>query len=322
MLKNLKIITLFLSFVTCFSIFSQKLTTEQYIDKYYKIAVKEMKRSGIPASITLAQGILESGSGNSYLATKGKNHFGIKCHSWKGKTIYLDDDAPNECFRKYKNDEQSYIDHTDFLTSQSRYNFLFEYKTTDYKKWARGLKKAGYATSPSYATKLIGIIEKHKLYKYDKGGKPPQDDKQKKHMELGDDEEFTVMIGDRRVKQRNRIDYIVVKKGDTYKSLTRELELLRWELSRYNSIPRDTKLKPGQILYLQPKRNKAEFGKTHHVVEKGETMWEISQKYGIKMKKLYKKNLMKPGGKPEPGQELNLRKNKKEEGQGFFQRLF
>lgn len=144
-----------------------KLTTEEYIKAYKKIARKEMKRYGVPASITLAQGILESNSGNSILARKAHNHFGIKCTGeWGGRTYYADDDKPNECFRRYKHAEASFRDHSEFLT-RKRYSALFELERDDYEGWAKGLKKAGYATNPKYPQLLINVIEKHKLYKYD-----------------------------------------------------------------------------------------------------------------------------------------------------------
>ena len=148
--------------------FSQRLSRKDYINKYSQIAINQMREYKIPASITLAQGILETGNGNSRLATKANNHFGIKCHGWKGKEIYADDDKKNECFRSYKNAEESYIDHSKFLIENSRYSFLFEYKLKDYKSWAKGLKKAGYATNKKYAESLIAIIEENNLDQYDK----------------------------------------------------------------------------------------------------------------------------------------------------------
>jgi len=165
-MKNLLLIPfLFSSFLG----FSQS-KTENYISKYCNAAVAEMNRYNIPASITLAQGILESGNGESRLAVGGKNHFGIKCHSnWNGKTIIVDDDEKGECFRKYDKVADSYRDHSLFLTERGRYSFLFEYKKSDYKKWAKGLKKAGYATNPKYPTLLIDLIERYELYTYDKG---------------------------------------------------------------------------------------------------------------------------------------------------------
>jgi hypothetical protein len=171
-MKNLLLILfLFSSFLG----FSQS-KSESYISKYSNAAVAEMERYGIPASITLAQGILESGNGESRLAVEGKNHFGIKCHSnWNGETIIEDDDEKGECFRKYSKVSDSYRDHSLFLTEKGRYSFLFEYKKSDYKKWAKGLKKAGYATNPKYPTLLIDLIEKYELYTYDKA---KQSDKQ------------------------------------------------------------------------------------------------------------------------------------------------
>ncbi|MBC8510301.1 MAG: glucosaminidase domain-containing protein [Cryomorphaceae bacterium] len=171
MKKFLLILFLFSSFWG----FSQS-KTENYISEYSSAAVDEMNRYSIPASITLAQGILESGNGESRLATEGNNHFGIKCHSnWNGKTIIEDDDEKGECFRKYDKVTDSYRDHSLFLTERGRYSFLFEYKKSDYKKWAKGLKKAGYATNPNYPTLLIDLIERYELYTYDKG---EQSDKQ------------------------------------------------------------------------------------------------------------------------------------------------
>ena len=165
MKKCLLILLLFSSFLAV-----AQSKTENYISKYSSAAVAEMERYGIPASITLAQGILESGNGESRLAVKGKNHFGIKCHSnWNGKTIIEDDDEKGECFRKYSKVSDSYRDHSLFLTERGRYSFLFEYKKTDYKKWAKGLKKAGYATNPKYPTLLIDLIERYDLGRFDKG---------------------------------------------------------------------------------------------------------------------------------------------------------
>ena len=140
---------------------------EDYVKVYSKIAMDEMIQFGIPASITLSQGILESGVGKGRLAVQANNHFGIKCHDWNGKKIYHDDDEEQECFRKYDNPEYSYRDHSLFLSNRGRYSFLFDFKRDDYKQWARGLKKAGYATDPKYPQKLIDLIERYELYKYD-----------------------------------------------------------------------------------------------------------------------------------------------------------
>src|SRR5688572_4119534 len=149
--------------------YGQKLSTEDYIKLYKDLAIENMKLKKVPASITLAQGILESASGNSSLATKANNHFGIKCHKgWTGGTYHMDDDAPNECFRKYASVQESFIDHADFLIGRERYAGLFLLDILDYKGWAQGLKDAGYATNPKYPTLLTDLIEKYKLYEYDK----------------------------------------------------------------------------------------------------------------------------------------------------------
>ena len=291
---------------------SQHTSRQAYIDHYNDWAIDEMKRSGIPASITLAQGMLESNNGNSTLAVKGNNHFGIKCHDWKGKSIRHDDDKRKECFRKYKSARDSYIDHTNFLMNGPRYSFLFELDQTDYKGWARGLKKAGYATSPTYASALIRIIEENELDHFDTGKiRRRRTDETQTITEETDIDEFEIEIDHRKILMRNRIDYIIVKEEDTYQSITRELEMMPYELAKYNEIPRDSKLVKGQVLYMQPKRGKASVEFKYHTVETGETMYDISQMYGVKLKKLYQLNLMISGEEPEVGDEIQLRKKKK-----------
>ena len=292
---------------------SAQITRQQYIDTYKDLAVKEMKRVGIPASITLSQGLLESANGNSRLAVKANNHFGIKCHSsWKGKTIRRDDDKKNECFRKYKSAYDSYMDHSKFLTKGQRYAFLFDYKTTDYKKWAKGLKKAGYATSKTYATRLIQIIEDYKLYQYDSGdykmvaSKTPKTEKKTGRKIRKTKEDYAVQLG-RIIKQNNRVKYIVAKKGDSYTKLTEEFQLLRFELYKYNDAEKGDKVKKGQVIFLQPKRGKAERGDDYHKVKKGETLKSISQKYAVKLTKLRKRNHIAEGEKLKVGQKIKLR---------------
>ena len=290
---------------------------KQYIEKYNKLAISEMKRSGVPASITLAQGILESDNGTGRLVKKANNHFGIKCHdNWKGRKIYHDDDRRKECFRKYDNAAESYRDHSDFLRNTNRYAFLFNLDRENYKGWAKGLKKAGYATDNQYDKLLIKIIEENGLYQYDnlkKAGRKVKDKKPGKEDELlvkptsGNKETNTP---GNRISKRNRIDYIIVSEGDTYKSLEKEFGMMHWELFKYNDLPEDFRLKTGMLLYMQPKRNKAAVDNDFHFVEKGETMHGISQKYGIKLDQLYKLNHMKAGEKPVPGNKLWLRKIK------------
>lgn len=281
----------------------EKLSRDDYIRIYKDLAVKEMKRSGIPASITLAQGMLESDNGNSSLAIKANNHFGIKCHSnWKGKKIYHDDDERNECFRRYKSPYESYIDHSDFLTNGSRYDFLFDLKLTDYKNWAKGLKKAGYATSNKYDKLLIKIIEENELHQYDLAIK-----KDKKASRAHKRHDITT---GRTILNNNRTDYIVAEEGDNFENLTKELNLLRFELFKYNELSIDSTIVSGQILYLQPKRNRAESKKNSHILKEGESLYMISQMYAIKLKKLYEKNHWERGYEPDAGTEIMLRKGK------------
>ncbi len=286
----------------------QSMDGQQYINTYQELAIKEMKRSGIPASITMAQGMLESGNGNSTLARKSNNHFGIKCHKWKGPRVYHDDDRKNDCFRKYRNAYESYKDHTDFIVNGQRYQFLFDLRPDDYRGWARGLKKAGYATDPNYSKRLIDLIERYRLHELDKGNKKrykAQSNPSNKNIS----NDFTVHVGRKKLK-KNRIDYIIAREGDTYKKIADDMEMMLWEVFKYNELPRDARLKKGQIIYLQPKRNKAEIGDDFHFAKEGDTMYSISQKYGIKIKKLHKKNRMKEGEQPEPGQKIWLRKKK------------
>ena len=273
---NYKIkINLVLSFIMLISfseIFSQNLTRKQYITKYSALAVKQMRQYKIPASITLAQGILESNNGNSKLAVKANNHFGIKCHGWEGKKIFEDDDKKNECFRKYKSPLESFKDHSLFLNKYSRYAFLFDYKITDYKSWARGLKKAGYATNKKYPELLIKIIEDNKLNIYDD-----------KDVEI----EFISEI--RNIYMHpNRIKYVKVENQDTYMTIAKDLNLKLWQLQKYNDSKETNILAEGTIVFIQPKRKK---GKVKvHTYNKNESLISISQFYGVKLKSLKKRN--------------------------------
>jgi len=300
-------------------------SAEAYISRYKDLAISEMKRTGVPASITLAQGMIESNYGRSTLAQEGNNHFGIKCHNgWTGPTIRHHDDRKNECFRKYRRPEDSYYDHSDFLKTGSRYSFLFDLPSTDYKGWARGLKRAGYATDPDYANMLIRKIEENRLYIYDKGLTIPQKPvaeavvpkpdttipvSAKPVSEMPPVSFGEVSLSSRapRIMENNRIQYIIVKEGETISSIEKDFELLKWELTRYNDLDNDFTPVPGQVLYLQPKRDKAEPGKEIHTVREGETMYQISQKYGVKLKKLYEYNLMTEGKEPAAGQKIWLR---------------
>ena len=290
---------LILTFVCLLGIFSLQAQTrnkqyEEYIKQYRDIAVEEMKKYHIPASITLAQGLLESGAGQSTLARKSNNHFGIKCGSdWKGKSVRHDDDERNECFRAYKHPKQSYEDHSKFLVSRPRYASLFKLKITDYKGWARGLKKAGYATNPRYAEQLIGIIELYDLDKYDKkGGLKWMKENPNPHQPY----------------IANGLVYIVVRSGDTWKSISKEFDISRKKLRKYNDHYKGYELKVGDILYLEKKNRRADKEHIVHVLRAGESMYSISQKYGIRLKRLYKLNKMSEDeSTPEVGTILRLR---------------
>jgi len=272
-----------------------------YIEEYAPLAIEEMERSGVPASITLAQAVLESADGTSSLARKSNNHFGIKCHDWTGKTVYHDDDRNNECFRSYRTIEDSYRDHSDFLSTRPRYLFLFELDPTDYKAWARGLKQAGYATSPEYANALIRIIEEYGLQKYDLIAFNYDGDYKARRSQI---EEYDR----RKVYENNRVKYVLTKKGDTFESLTEELGKMDWELPKYNEMAYTDSLGENRVIYIQPKKNKASVKNKTHVVKKGETMYSISQLYAVKMERLYYFNMIMEGMEPLPGTTLQLRK--------------
>ena len=290
-----------------------------YIDKYSDIAIKEMKRTGVPASITLAQGILESNAGQSVLATKGNNHFGIKCHNdWKGKTMKMDDNAPKECFRVYPNAEASFRDHSDFLRSRDRYKSLFELKQTDYKGWARGLKKAGYATDPGYADKLITLIEDYELYRCDKGVKvsvkPPLEIEEPKVVQLEPRpgmkyQESVTFSTARKVYSQNGVPFVYSEAGETYASIAASNGLFLKELLKFNDHEQELALEPGTMVYLARKKAQGPVGVNKYVVEKdGETLRDIAQRFGIRYAALQKLNIVLYGKTLEEGDTVILRK--------------
>jgi LysM repeat protein len=300
---------------------------QSFISKFGDLAVSEMKRTGIPASITLAQGMVESDFGRSSLARDGNNYFGIKCHDdWTGPILRHDDETRNECFRKYSRPEDSFRDHSDFLRNVPRYKELFEYPPTDYRGWAIGLKKTGYATNPDYANMLIRKIEENKLYYYDNGNagriKPAlaspsmKPDNSGTVMVYGANTTLSgtgnMAISERvsRIMENNRIKYIIAREGETLETIDNEFQLLKWELPRYNDLESNFKPVAGQVLYLQPKRDKAEIGKDTHTVESGDTMYSISQSYGVKLNKLYEYNRMGSGQEPSAGEKIWLRSMK------------
>lgn len=290
---------------------------EEYIKKYAPIAISEMKRTGVPASITLAQGLLESGAGKSRLATQANNHFGIKCHkNWTGKTISHDDDAKGECFRAYDRAEASFRDHSDFLRYNDRYKFLFDYDPADYKSWCFGLKKAGYATDPKYAYKLIDLVEKYKLYKYDnvkvevvspESLEKPVVVPVKKSVSVKYKEEYTFEVN-RPVYQINGVDFVYAKPSDTYESLASQYNLFLKEILRFNDLKEPIELLPGQVVYLKAKKRKTARGLDMYIVaEDGEDIRSISQRFGVTVKSILKRNKLKPTDSLVKDQELRLR---------------
>lgn len=300
----------------------KRFTAEEYIGMWKEVAVRKMKEHGIPASITLAQGLLESGNGNSKLAREGNNHFGIKCTpDWTGGKTYHDDDAKGECFRKYKDAAQSYDDHAKFL-QRSRYAALFELKPTDYKGWAHGLKKAGYATDPNYAPKLISLIERYELDKLDRGvdvtykpatkpgGTPaPAPSRNGRRPTAGAE---TITIGTGRAVEvfEGRIKFVRVKAGEDFNKLARVVELTPGLLARWNDMDKNATLSEGQRIYIQPKRNASKATATHTARE-GESLWSVSQEYGVKLARLAKYNGLTADARLSAGQKIHLRKPKR-----------
>jgi len=297
-------------------------TPQQYIEKWKSVAVKKMQEHGIPASITLAQGLLESRNGNSVLATEGNNHFGIKCTSdWTGGKVFHDDDKKNDCFRKYRNADQSFEDHSKFL-ERPRYAQLFELKPTDYKGWAHGLKKCGYATDPRYPSKLIDLIERYQMDNLDKGvdvsyaskGDAPSKAPSGKpaHRSRNSNDDNTVTIGNMRPVELfdGRIKFVRARKGETVKDIADEIQQMPGLVANWNDIAKDGSLEEGQVVYIQPKRNKNK-DRESCIADKGETLWGISQRYGVKLNKLAKYNNMGIADPVRAGQKVWLRRPRK-----------
>lgn len=302
-----------------------------YIEKYVKIAQEQQREHSIPASITLAQGLLESAAGTSELAQKAHNHFGIKCAGdWDGATYTYDDDAKNECFRKYRCVEDSYNDHSLFL-KRARYESLFKLAVTDYKGWAHGLKRCGYATDPGYATKLIHIIETYNLAQYTN-----QSEEETKYAEKIVEDEHIVpipttqttesipspqkriahsgdmgsvdLIIEHEVLRNNGKRYVIAREGDTFLSIASEFNMYDSTLRRYNDIinPR-YELQPGDKVYLQKKRKKAARKYATYRVKKNENIWQIAQDKGIRLETIYQLNGIPEGENVTVNQKLRLR---------------
>jgi LysM repeat protein len=276
---------------------------QQYIDQYKDIAIEQMQRWKIPASITLAQGIFESGAGQSMLAVKGNNHFGIKCHGWTGRTVYKDDDATNECFRAYPSAFDSFEDHSRFLANGQRYRSLFSLKTTDYKGWARGLKAAGYATNPQYADRLIELIQLYRLYQYDTA---------KTYDRFMTEHTKDQPVGGQQlhpIKIYNQNYYLYARRGDTFRTIGQEIGISYRKIAKYNERDRHDTLQEGEIIWLKKKQKKApkDYKDRLHYVRQGESMYSIAQKYGIRLKSLYKMNHLSADYDLRIGDALRLR---------------
>jgi len=297
---------------------------QKYIQTYSGIAVSEMLRSGVPASITLAQGLLESGAGLSQLAVEGRNHFGIKCHKgWTGETIYMDDDRRGECFRVYDSPEESFKDHSDFLRYRDRYKFLFDLDRTDYKSWAHGLKKAGYATDPKYASKLIKYIEDYDLARFDvissqEEAVIPQSPLQieqpvvapeiRNGVQVPASEQFHFPLS-RVLYSLNNVPFVYSMEGDTYRSIAKQFHLFKWEILRYNDVDADEALLPGTIVYLEAKKKKAPEGMDKYIVSQdGEDFHAICQRFAVQEKAIRRLNdLVAPVDDLMEGDEIKLR---------------
>jgi LysM repeat protein len=301
MRKFVVIISLFMSLCASAQI-KWNQAYQQYFDQYKDIAIEQMLKYHIPASITLAQGAFESGAGRSELTRRSNNHFGIKCHGWTGRTSYHDDDERNECFRAYDSAYDSFEDHSLFLVNGRRYQSLFELKQTDYKGWAKGLRAAGYATNPQYASKLIEIIQLYKLYEYDKAKDYDKfmADRAKDHVLSG------VMHP---INFYNKNYYVIARKGDTFRSLGEELGISYRKLAKYNERDKRDQLDEGEVIWLKKKRTKApkDYKGRLHYVRSGESMYTLAQKYGIRLKNLYKMNHLSPDYQIRVGDGLRLR---------------
>ena len=289
---------------------------EKYIEQYAPLAVKEMQRSGVPASITLAQGLLESGAGLSALAKEGNNHFGIKCHKgWTGKTMYLDDDERGECFRVYDTPEESFRDHSDFLRYRDRYKFLFDLEPTDYTAWAYGLKQAGYATDPKYPAKLIKYIQEYDLSRFDALSQeekaalpaPPHRIETPVAASAKVAEQFRFSLS-RTLYSLNGVPFLYSAQGESYASIARAHHLFLKEILRYNDLKAEEPLSPGTVVYLSAKKSKTPPGLEQHIVETdGEDFHAICQRYAVREKAIRRLNGFGENPQLREGDQIKLR---------------
>lgn len=306
------------------ALFAQRITPEEYIETYKDIAMREMRDHKIPASITLAQGLLESGAGNSALAREAKNHFGIKCHKgWEGDTYIMDDDEKDECFRKYKSAEESFKDHSEFLCTRNRYAALFELEITDYEGWARGLKKAGYATNPKYAQLLIDRINLYDLTKYDQialglridDGLMPEIEPEQELLELAYSPEnrsvfeLVDMTADKRfIYENNGVRFVFAKEGETPETMAKEFGLKFKQFCEYNLLkhPDEMVFHSGDVVYLSKLKNRNWKAKKY-TVQEGETLRDVALRFAVKPEKILGRNSLEKGAQLHKGQELWLR---------------
>lgn len=292
-----------------------------YIEQYKDVAIEQMRKHGVPASITLAQGLLESGAGTSMLAERANNHFGIKTGgNWSGPYVLKDDDARQEKFRKYDNARQSYEDHSLFLRNGQRYSSLFSLEPTDYRGWANGLKVAGYATNPQYAQRLIDLIERYGLDRYDEqalGGrhhKQHHGDAQREQAvaplrKPAPVASAPVPLAADAIKCCNGTFYVVAQKGDTYASIAQRWKLKETRLRHFNEVSATAVPEPGHPVYLQKKaqRGSSQLGSPTHIVRGGESMHDIAQQYAIQLPSLYQLNHLPSDYVPKAGDVLRLR---------------
>lgn len=309
----MKYVFLLILGVLAFTVFSQQTRT-QYIEKYQKLAIEEMQRTGIPASIKMAQACLESSNGNSELSQKSNNHFGIKCKSnWTGPSVKWDDDERNECFRKYDTVEESFIDHSNFLVNSPRYAALFQLVPTDYVGWAHGLKAAGYATAPDYAQRVIKIIVENKLYLLDTGVDIDQlSMTQRAKLSIDNVSNLLkIELEPHKVVNANHLKAVVAREGDSFEIIAQGFRKKAWEIYQFNDRPEGYRPQKNEVVYIQKKHRKAQKGKNFHRVEPGETMHFISQIYGVRLNLLYKRNKMKPGEEPKTEEVIYLRSKRR-----------
>jgi LysM repeat protein len=336
MMKRLLFLLLSVSFINSYAQYSDS-DIVIYVDHYKELAIRKMYEYKIPASITIAQGIFESGCGTSRLATEGNNHFGIKCHKdWIGDTILVDDDEDQECFRQYKKVEDSYDDHSRFLTTRPRYSQLFQLEIMDYTAWAKGLKEAGYATNPKYADRIISLIERFGLAELDtiyqerlaKGWF------EMAHPEIVMEEESVNIslvqaidynpvfipnvanyapvdypFSSRTTYENNKTLFVIAEKGDTYAKIAKEVQSDEKTLRYYNDVPPKRELTPGEIVYIEKKGKSC--STLSHKMEKEESLHYLSQKYGIRMSVIMDANQLNEKSQLKPGSIIKLKKEHK-----------